>query len=36
MRTLVEDLTDSVVAIDGKSLRGVGGHGDQTLHLVHG
>jgi len=35
MRTLVGDLHDRVVAIDGKTLRGVGTHSERTLHLVH-
>lgn len=35
MRSLVDDLKDRVVAIDGKTLRGVGTHSDRTLHLVH-
>lgn len=35
MRSLVEDLTDSVLAIDGKTLRGVGTHSGRTLHVVH-
>lgn len=35
MRSLVEDLTDCVLAVDGKTVRGVGAHSDRTLHLVH-